>query len=297
MARKPKNRNLVITLVATTVIVPFILFSVTLRPWEGSHRIHLLVHEITYPFEYVWMRSVSFTQSIWSTYFANVGATKQNERLQAEMALLKSKLLNFEEQEREISRLRKLLGFSEGVNRELVAAEVVGPPLSQGFLSIRISRGESDGVQPGMPVITPEGIAGRVLRTGLKYADVQLLTDPNFNLDVILQRTRVRGVVQGIGGGRCLLRLSRNTDIKIGDTLVTSGIAGGVTKGVPVGRVMRISYESDNITQKITIEPWVDYRTLEEVIVLKQVDATLQKIAETAGPEWLTDSLDGVSGG
>jgi rod shape-determining protein MreC len=297
LSRKQKNRSLVITLVSTTVIVPFILFSVSLRPWSGSTKLQLLMHEITHPIEFLWKKSVNVAADVWHQYFANVGAVRDNVKLRADLDVLKSKLLNYEEKEQEIARLRKLLGFAESVQRELVAAEVMGPPQSQGFLSIRIARGELEGVQPGMPVITPDGIAGRVLRTGMTYADVQLLTDPNFNLDVILQRTRVRGVVQGIGGGRCLLRLSRNTDIKIGDTLVTSGIVGGVTKGLPVGRVMRISYESDNITQKITIEPWVDYRTLEEVVVLKQVDATLQKISETAGSEWLKDSLEGLSGG
>ena len=80
-------------------------------------------------------------------------------------------------------------------------------------------------------------------------------------------------------------------EIRIGDTIITSGILGGFPKGLPVGRVMRISYESDNVTQIITVEPWVDYRRVEEVFVIEQPDKELKKILDTAGRGWLEKSI------
>jgi rod shape-determining protein MreC len=297
MSKKAPNQLKLISMIGATVLAPFVFFSANLTPWQGKFSPHLIFQEMSEPVEVLWDESVTLISLSWTRYFANQKAISENERLQSELNVIKTKILDYEEQGREIARLRKLLSFAEQTEKEVLAAEVVGAPRTQSFLSMRIGRGDMDGVQPGMPVLTPDGIAGRTVRTGLNYSDVQLITDPSFNLDVILQRTRVRGVLQGIGGDKCLLRLSRRADIRIGDTVVTSGIVGGMPKGIPVGRVMRISYESDNITQKITVEPWVDYRTIEEVVILKRVDATLLKIVETAGPEWLNHSLDGVSGG
>src|SRR5690606_27492566 len=131
----------------------------------------------------------------------------------------------------------------------------------------------------------------------LNYSDIQLLVDGQFKLDVLLQRTRVRGVLSGAALDQCRLQLHKRADIRIGDTIITSGIVGGFPKGLPVGRVMRITYESEHRAQKITVEPWIDYRRLEEVMILFHTDQELQKIIETAGAGWLDQSLSGAAGG
>ena len=74
--------------------------------------------------------------------------------------------------------------------------------------------------------------------------------------------------------------------------MVTSGIVGGFPKGLPVGRVMRITYETDNVAQSVTVEPWVDHRRLEEVMIILNPDPELEKIAETAGPSWTARAVE-----
>ncbi len=142
-----------------------------------------------------------------------------------------------------------------------------------------------------MPVVTPEGIVGKVIRTGTDYSDVQLLADTNFNIDILLQRTRVRGVLRGLSGTRCTLNLNQKAEVRIGDTLVSSGVVGSFPKGIPVGQVIRISYEADNVSQVITVDPWVDYRRVEEVFVIESEDRELAKLTETVGFDWLEKTI------
>ncbi|MFY7929683.1 MAG: rod shape-determining protein MreC, partial [Oligoflexus sp.] len=193
-------------------------------------------------------------------------------------------------------RLRELLGFAQHFQGAHVVAEVVGTRSYPSFKTLRISKGKRNGVKVGMPAVTAEGVVGRVIRAGQNFADVHLLIDSNFNLDVLLQRTRIRGVLKG-ADTHSVLKLNRRAEVRIGDTLVTSGIIGGFAKGLPVGKVIRISYESDNISQTITVEPWTDFDRVEEVIILENRDQELQKIIETAGDAWLDKPFEEQKGG
>jgi rod shape-determining protein MreC len=159
------------------------------------------------------------------------------------------------------------------------------------FHSIRANRGAADGISPGFPVITPEGVVGRVLRAGRHHADIQIITDGDFALDVLLQRSRVRGVLHGYAGDRCRLQLHRQAEIRIGDTIITSGIVGSFPKGLPVGRVIGISYETDNVTQVVTVEPWVQFPRLETIAIIERGDRDIERIKSIGGPAWIDDAI------
>jgi rod shape-determining protein MreC len=262
-----------------------------LRPWTSSSGFPLLAQEILYPFEYVWDSGTGFVGKVWKHYFAITGAAQQNTALKSDIAQLKTKLLDYDDKLQEIARLRSILGFAQHFQGAHLVAEVIGAQSYPSFKTLRIGKGKRDGVKIGMPVVTAEGVVGRVIRAGQKFADVHLLIDANFNLDVLLQRTRVRGVLKG-ADTHCLLKLNRRAEVKIGDTLITSGIIGSFGKGLPVGKVVRISYESDNISQTITVEPWTNFDRIEEVIVLENRDKELQKVIETAGEVWLDKPIN-----
>ncbi|NBQ52747.1 MAG: rod shape-determining protein MreC [Proteobacteria bacterium] len=285
-----------VALIASAVIAPFFFLSSTMKPWRGDRVNSIVGQEIIHPAMSTWHGMSTYLASVWQSYIALSGAAEENHQLKEKVAILQTKLMDYEEQVRQTARLRQLLGLSELQPEKMLVAEVIGTRVNNLFKALRISRGSLDGVKAGMPVIAPEGIVGRVIRTGLKESDVQLLVDFDFNLDVLLQRTRVRGVLNGFSNDLCRLNLQKGADIRIGDTIITSGIVGGFPKGLPVGRVMRITYESDNVSQIITAEPWVDYRRLEEVMVLHQLDPELQKIVETAGREWLERTLKSGNG-
>lgn len=285
------KKLLIIALLVSAVISPFVFFSSPLRPWESPNPGVTLLQSALYPAERAWHGVASSVREAWRGYIDLRGAAGENQKLRSQLAGLQARIMDYEEQLLENDRLRRLLGFAGRAEHPLVAAEVLGHGQHAAFQSIRITRGSSDGVRVGMPVVAADGIVGKVIRVGPMFADVQLLVDSDFRLDALLQRTRVRGVLSGAARTHCTLSLNRRVDIRIGDTVITSGIVGGFPKGLPIGRVMRITYESDNVAQTITVEPWVDPRRLEEVMVILNADKELEKIVETAGPEWLDGAV------
>jgi rod shape-determining protein MreC len=297
MAAKKKNLFFKAVLV-TSLASPFVFFSTSLKPWSLASHLGLVCQEFfIYPAEYLWSEGLHVVRDAVRHYVTLHHAAQENSQLHSEINQMRARILDYEEQVQEASRLRQLLGFVDHYQSREIMAEVIGFPTEDPFQTLRIGKGEWDELKIGMPVVTAGGIVGRIIRTGLKFSDIQLLTDSNFNLDVLLQRTRDRGVLKGMSGRYCLLKLNRRSEIRIGDTVITSGIVGGFKKGLPVGRVVRISYESDNISQMITVEPWVDYYRLEEVIVLESADRELQKIVDSAGKSWLKKSVDTAAGG
>jgi rod shape-determining protein MreC len=292
-----KKRLVFITLLVSAIISPFVFFSSALRTWSNPGPVVLALQEAVYPFEYAVHALTGGVSRAWKAYVDLHGAAVENRGLRGQLQQLQTRIMDYEEQIQENERLRRLLGFAERSEKKLVAAEVIGTNTRGVFQSMRITRGAKDGIKAGMPVATADGIVGRIIRVGTNFSDVQLLVDSDFHVDVLLQRTRVRGVVSGADHNLCKLQLHKRVEIRIGDTLITSGIVGGFPKGLPVGRVMRITYESDNVAQSITIEPWVDHRRLEEVMVIFSEDPELSKIVETAGPEWLEKTAGRAVGG
>jgi len=281
-----------VVLLVSALLAPFVFFSTSMRPWENPNAALLIVQNAMYPMERLWQITARGMTHAWERYVHLSVAADQNMRLRSQLAAMQARIMDYDEQVQEVGRLRKLLGFSGRSEKRLIAAEVIGHDELGQFESIRITRGSRDGVRVGMPVVAADGIVGKIIRTGLNYSDVQLLVDHDFHLDVLLQRTRVRGVLSGAAHASCTLQLHKRVEIRIGDTLITSGIVGGFPKGLPVGRVMRITYETDNVAQSVTVEPWVDHNRLEEVMIIFNPDPELEKIVTAAGPQWLEQALN-----
>ena len=277
--------------IISALVAPFFFFSSPRKPWtkEGSPILYL-AQEALYPFEYAWRYSVKFVSESWSRYFYLVGLEKKNEALQSELQTLQSKILDYNHQVSEVARLRKLLNFSTTHDKKMLIAEVIGTVGRTPFQTLRVARGYKQGIRVGMPVISSLGVVGRVLRTGRNFADVQRIGDAHFNIDILVERNRIRGILKGIDDNRCLLQLHRRADVRIGDSIISSGMSGAFPKGLPIGTVVKISYEMDNISQAITIKPWVEPQDLEEVMVLQETSDDTDTISETGGEEWLHEA-------
>jgi rod shape-determining protein MreC len=276
--------------VILAIIAPFILFSSKLQQRETSNPLLLLSQEIVFPVEYMWQNTKNSIAEVWTHYFDLVDAAEENSLLHKQVNELKIQLLTQAELQAENDRLRKQLQLASKELPKVLMAEVIGTYNKNApFYALRIDRGKTDGVDLSYPVLTSDGVVGRVVRLGRNFSDVQLLTDAGFYVDVLLQRTRVRGVLRGTSKESCQLQLHRKAEVKIGDVVITSGIVGSFPKGLPVGRVMRISYETDNVTQVITVEPWVDPARIEEVVVLKSQSPEIQSIVDAVGVEWFSN--------
>lgn len=207
--------------------------------------------------------------SIWRHYFALVQASEENDRLKKELAALKQRTVDRDELELANRRLKKLLEFKQNLDYPMVAAEVVGTDPSAQFKTVIINKGASHGVLPLMPVVCAQGAVGRVIWSSPHYAKLLLLIDPNSGVDVIVQRSRARGVAEGAPGGELRLKyLIHTEDVRLGDKVITSGAAGVYPKGILVGTVSAVRQGQDGAFQRVQITPAVDFGRLEEVLVL-----------------------------
>jgi rod shape-determining protein MreC len=150
-----------------------------------------------------------------------------------------------------------------------LAAEVVASDPSDHFRTVIINKGTKDGVTTNKPVVHPQGVVGRIIWASPHYAKVLLLTDPNSGADVIVQRSRARGVVQGMDKDRLRLKyVQRAQDVAVGDRIITSGVAGVFPPGILIGEVRKVDEEGRGIFQRVEVAPAVDFERLEEVVVL-----------------------------
>lgn len=203
-------------------------------------------------------------------YVAVVGVRERNQELQAENAQLKAKLLSLEEVTVENKRLKALFDYSEATAPKEILARVVGVNPVSNILSVRINRGESDGVKNLMPVLTAEGVVGHVQGVMGSSANVVLLTDRSSRVAVINQRSRVRGTAAGTGSIKVLSlqNVLKSDDVKEGDALITSGTDGVFPKGLRVGVVGKVERKANGMFLEANITPSVQLALLEEILIL-----------------------------
>jgi rod shape-determining protein MreC len=159
---------------------------------------------------------------------------------------------------------------------------VIAKDVSSEFRAVRINRGESSGIRKNMAVITNEGVVGRVLRTTRKTADVMTVLDLLSAVDSIVERSRARGIVEGMTDEVCQLKfVIRTDDIEPGDLLITSGLGGIFPKGIPVGTVSRANRKAYGISQEVEVRPSVDFSRLEEVMIVTQQSTAVNEIEAT----------------
>jgi rod shape-determining protein MreC len=117
-------------------------------------------------------------------------------------------------------------------------------------------------------VVNANGLIGRVVLTTKDMAKVQLITDNNASVGVLIERTRRQGVLRGDGGSSAQLSdIASLADVQPGDVVLTAGIDGIYPKGIPVGTVTKAEKGPD-LFKNITVKPSVDVGSIEEVIVL-----------------------------
>jgi len=211
---------------------------------------------------------VSGVRRVWNGYIGLRHVKEENEALkrqldEAQIALQGQRALA------DRSRgLERLLGLRDQSALMTVAADVIGASATPDFRTITIDKGTGDGLRPNLAVIAPAGVVGRVVVPSSRAAKVQLLIDRNAAAGAVVERSRAQGLA--IGGGEDLLEMtyvSETADIVAGDQVMTSGIDGIYPKGFAIGRVERVE-KNGGAYKKIVVRPAVDFRALEEVLIV-----------------------------
>ena len=195
-------------------------------------------------------------------------AVNENLELRRRVASLTTENVRLRQTDSDLRRLRNLLGYSEQFTMETSLAHVIMMDLSGRFKSIILDRGSEDGVEVNDAVVNANGLIGRVVLTTRDMAKVQLVTDSNSAAGSLLERTRRQGVVRGDGTGVLEMNdIPTLSDVVEGDRVLTAGIDGIYPKGIPVGVVVRAE-QGPHLFKNIDVRPAVDFRTVEEVIIL-----------------------------
>lgn len=212
-------------------------------------------------------------------YFLLVDTSKQNVDLSKKIQKLETEIKALAEVKQENERLKKLLDFGKEIPRKKVLAQIVGWDSSSSFKVLRINKGFNDGIRELSAVVTTSGLVGYVYKTYFNYSDVITILDPNNRVDTIVTSTRSHGILEGRSDFQCTLKyVSRTEKIEVGDSVISAGMGNIYPKGLPVGKISKVDKESYGITQKIQVQPFVNFKKLEEVVVLV-------KSEEQAGPK------------
>ncbi len=261
-----------LVLAAVLLVFPFAVYVAHARQPPARSALDRAVLLVTAPIERAVGAAVTGILEVWDGYLALRGARARAERLVRENRRLELERQQLGVERAENERLRRLLGIAAaGSERRYVGARVVGIRIGPAGLQIlTIDRGSGDGLARAMPVVTADGLVGRIHSTTGGTADVLLVVDRNSSVAVRVERTRVRADVRGLGRPE-LARLDyalRVEDVIEGDRLVTSGTDAVFPPGIPVGRVTHLRRGSHGLFVEAEVIPAVDPTRVEEVLVV-----------------------------
>lgn len=198
---------------------------------------------------------------------------RQLEKTEHENQLLKMRLQELEEIERENNRLRTYLTFSKAFPGKLKIARVVGRDPANWWKNIKIDLGSRDGMVTNAPVLTSEGLVGRIAEVGYTQSHVVLLGDPDCRVAVMIDDTREQGVIAPSTSNPLdysiveMGFISRNAKLSPGQRIITSGVGGIFPKGIPVGLIVDFRSVGYGLYNEARVKLHVRMNSLEEVFV------------------------------
>jgi len=263
------NKYRVYILVALSLLAAFIFYSLHLKNRETAGPLERSILNVVTPGAKAGTGGAGFFSGLWSDYLDLVNVRKENRELRRIIKIYSSRETESSEALMENLRLKELLELKTSMPTPSIAATVIGEDGSPWFKTLVIDRGGADGLQEGMPVVAVNGVIGRLVKVADKSSRLLLLTDHASGISAVVERSRARGVVKGGGNGQCSLEFTlRDEDVKVGDTVVTSGIGGAFPKGIKIGEVTMVKKGAYGIFQTIDVHPAVNIARLEEVLVL-----------------------------
>jgi len=209
------------------------------------------------------------TADMYHGYLDMRRSVNENLDLHRKVIELTTENLKLRQSEGDLKRLRSLLGYAEEFSMPTTMAQAIMLDTSSRFKAIIIDRGSSSCLQVNDAVVNASGLIGRVVLTTKDMAKIQLITDANSSIGVLVERTRRQGVLRGDGaGGANLYDIPSLADVQPGDKVLTAGIDGIYPKGIPVGIITKAEKGQD-LFKTIAVHPLVDFGSIEEVIVLQ----------------------------
>jgi len=208
------------------------------------------------------------------------GAREESLRLSQRVRELELAMEQREHLAQQAARLRETLGLRALLPLETIAAELVARNGTSWANTVTLNKGRADGVTLDMPVISPSGVVGRVVALGAHAAKVQLILDRDSGVGVLIERSRTIGVLEGLSdesdsGDLPMRFVPALADVKVGDTVVTSGLDQIYPKGLTVGLVSRV-LPAAGLVRDVFVVPSTRFDELEEVLLVRMPEESLE---------------------
>ncbi len=286
-----RHRNLTVLVVVLFAQILGLAVQVKKGTDRGSSRLIRIwaVSAIT-PFSKAVVHTSSWAADSWQNYLYLRSVRKQNQQLRDEIERMHLEQVRMAEDASQARRLQTLLGFKEQFISQTIAAQVISTTGSEFSRGIYIDKGTRDGVKPDMPVITPDGIVGKVLRVYPTSSLVLEINDPSSGAGVILQKSRLQGILKGSpSGGTFLANVMADEKVEPGERILTSGGDRVYPKGLTVGTVSRVNPAGTFLN--VEVKPAAQLSRLEEVLVISKVVENAPQADEPNGPIRAIDIL------
>ncbi len=256
-------------LLGAAILLHVVLISAQVNTASGLPMLQVLTFGSFSEVQRGTMAVVGGVRDLWSGYIALQGVQGENDVLRQELQALQVRLQQERAEAQRTDNLRQLLELRERANLETTAAEVIAAAASPEFRTVTIDKGTGEGLKADMAVISPAGVVGRIVLPSGRASKVQLLIDRNAAAGALIERTRVQGVIEGIGDGSLSMQyVPATSDVRPGDLVVTSGIDGIYPKGFVIGTIEQVDRGTGGY-HLITVRPAVDFTRLEEVLVVR----------------------------
>ena len=236
----------------------------------GVRLIRLWAEAMVSPFERGIHGSKLGVQYIWSDYFDLRNVRHQNQELQQTIGRLQLEQASLLEDARQGQRLQALLGFQEKYIYSTVPAQAIGSSGSSQSHVFYIDKGAKEGLKPDMAVITPDGIVGKVRDVFPHTAQVLGINDQSSGAGVILETTRIRGILRGnVDGQLMIVGILSDERIKPGEPVLTAGGDLIFPRGLPVGVVDKVVRDPErDAFIDVMVKPAAHLDRLDEVMVI-----------------------------
>jgi rod shape-determining protein MreC len=210
----------------------------------------------------------------WIREFSEMRRVRQeNERLRKEVLDLQLQLSKTQLVESDNKRMQEILKIKPPAQRATRLAQVVAQDASTWNSTILIGSGRADGMAPDSPVVTPQGVVGRVVDVFQNRSRVLLVESPSSSVAVVDERSQVRGVAVGTRGPRLKMDfVAATSDVQPGDAIISSGMGGVFPRGYPVGTIVKKDLANNGLILDLEIAPAVDFGSVDYVYVLEPTE-------------------------
>ncbi|MCP4446964.1 MAG: rod shape-determining protein MreC [Myxococcales bacterium] len=268
-----KRRHLDYALAGLLLLLPVVILRSSLREPTSQNGFDRAVLRISSPLQAAASWGVGGAGGLFTDYVWLVDVEDENDELRAVNLQLREELIQLRGAAAELEILEELVDLRRSTQAETAAAHVIASSINSHFRvnRVRIDRGDTQ-VEVGMPVISAQGLVGRILHSYGSHSDVLLISDPQSAVDVVIEETGGRGLLKGVASDDsyfCEIEyLEQGKAVEVGDKVMSSGLGKHFPEGLLVGVIASVDSARHGLYQKVTVKPAVDFSSLDSVLVL-----------------------------